>query len=67
MIAVQGQIHNWLDRYFPEFLTVFQDWEGKSELQLLKLNVLPHELSKISDHEILTHLREKLLACGWTQ
>ncbi|MEC0094359.1 IS110 family RNA-guided transposase [Paenibacillus macquariensis] len=56
--AVQGQIHNWLDRFFPEFLTVFKDWEGKSALQLLKLNVLPHELSKISDHEILTHLRK---------
>jgi len=21
--AVQGQVHNWIDRYFPEFLTVF--------------------------------------------
>ncbi len=21
--VVQGQVHNWLDRYFPEFLTVF--------------------------------------------
>ncbi|MBV7509811.1 IS110 family transposase, partial [Bacillus sp. sid0103] len=25
--AVQGQVHNWIDRYFPEFLTVFKDWE----------------------------------------
>jgi transposase len=56
--AVQGQIHNWLDRFFPEFLTVFKDWEGKSALQLLKLNVLPHELCKLSDNEILTHLRK---------
>jgi transposase len=51
--AVQGQIHNWLDRYFPEFLTVFKDWEGKAALQLLKLNKLPHELAKLSDEEIL--------------
>jgi transposase len=56
--AVQGQIHNWLDRFFPEFLTVFKDWEGKSALQLLKLNLLPHELGKLSDNEILTHLRK---------
>ena len=56
--AVQGQIHNWLDRYFPEFLTVFKDWEGKSALQLLKLNLLPHEFVKLSDQEILTHLRK---------
>jgi len=56
--AVQGQIHNWLDRFFPEFLTVFKDWEGKSALQLLKLNLLPHELSKLTDQEILIHLRK---------
>ncbi|CCF16879.1 transposase family protein [Brevibacillus laterosporus GI-9] len=56
--AVQGQIHNWLDRFFPEFLTVFKDWEGKSALQLLKLNLLPHELSKLTDQEILMHFRK---------
>jgi transposase len=56
--VLQGQIHNWLDRYFPEFLTVFKDWEGKAALQLLKLNVFPQELEHISDQEILTHLRK---------
>jgi transposase len=56
--AVQGQIHNWIDRYFPEFLTVFKDWEGKSALQLLKLNTLPHEIAEFSDEEILTHLKQ---------
>ncbi|WP_414853700.1 transposase, partial [Brevibacillus sp. IT-7CA2] len=59
--AVQGQIHNWLDRFFPEFLTVFKDWEGKSALQLLKLNLLPHELSKLTDQEILVHLRKAVI------
>ena len=54
--VLQGQIHNWLDRYFSEFLTVFKEWEGKAGLQLLKLNVLPHELEHISDQEILIHL-----------
>ncbi|ART74860.1 IS110 family transposase [Sutcliffiella horikoshii] len=56
--VLQGQIHNWLDRYFPEFLTVFKDWEAKAALQLLKLNVLPHELEHISNQEILIHLRK---------
>ncbi|WP_391558529.1 IS110 family transposase [Robertmurraya sp.] len=55
--AVQGQIHNWLDRYFPEFLTVFKDWEGKAALQLLRLHALPHEIVKLSDEEILVHLK----------
>lgn len=56
--TVQGQMHNWIDRYFPEFLTVFKNWEGKAALQFLKLNVLPHELVKISDQELLMHLRK---------
>jgi transposase len=56
--AVQGQIHNWLDRYFPVFLTVFKDREGKAALQLLKLNALPHELIKLPDEEILAHLKK---------
>ena len=51
-------MHNWIDRYFPEFLTVFKNWEGKAALQLLKLNVLPHELVEFSDQELLTHLRK---------
>ncbi|MEH6944091.1 IS110 family transposase [Bacillus sp. JJ722] len=55
---VQGQMHNWIDRYFPEFLTVFKNWEGKAALQLLKLNVLPHELVEFSDQELLTFLRK---------
>lgn len=56
--TVQGQIHNWIDRYFPEFLTVFKKWEGKAALQFLKLYVLPHELLKFSDQELLIHLRK---------
>lgn len=56
--TVQGQMHNWIDRYFPEFLTVFKNWEGKAALQFLKLNVLPHELVKFSDQELLIHLRK---------
>ncbi|MGN7298322.1 transposase, partial [Ferdinandcohnia sp. SAFN-114] len=56
--TVQGQIHNWIDRYFPEFLTVFKKWEGKAALQFLKLFALPHELVKFSDQDLLMHLRK---------
>lgn len=56
--AVQGQIHNWIDRYFPELLTVFKNWEGKAALQILKLNLLPHELVNLSDQELLSHIRK---------
>lgn len=56
--VVQGRVHNWLDRYFPEFLTVFKDWECKSAIQMLNLNLLPHELVMLSDEFLLGHLRE---------
>jgi transposase len=56
--VVQGQIHNWIDRYFPEFFTVFKDWEGKSAIQLLRLNLLPYELVNLSEQDILKHLRK---------
>ena len=38
--AVQGQIHNWLDRYFPEFLTVFKDWERKISTTIIKVKFI---------------------------
>ncbi|RSD27799.1 IS110 family transposase [Mesobacillus subterraneus] len=56
--TVQGQIHNWIDRYFPEFLTVFKSWEGKAALQFLRLEALPHELVGYSDQDLLIHLRK---------
>ena len=56
--TVQGQIHNWIDRYFPEFLTVFKSWEGKAALQFLRLEALPHELIGYSDQDLLIHLRK---------
>ncbi|MDM5222752.1 IS110 family transposase [Peribacillus sp. NJ11] len=56
--VVQGQVHNWLDRYFPEFLTVFKSWEGKAAIHFLKLKALPHELVKYTDEELLLSLRQ---------
>ncbi|WP_240503591.1 IS110 family transposase [Natranaerobius trueperi] len=26
---IKGRVDNWLDRYFPEFRTVFKNWDGK--------------------------------------
>ncbi|MGG3480080.1 IS110 family transposase, partial [Peribacillus frigoritolerans] len=56
--VVQGQVHNWLDRYFPEFLTVFKSWEGKAAIHFLKLEALPHELVNYTDEELLLSLRQ---------
>lgn len=56
--VIQGQVHNWIDRYFPEFLTVFKSWEGKAAIQFLKLEALPHELKKYTDEDLLIYLRQ---------
>ncbi|WP_219836124.1 IS110 family transposase [Paenibacillus sp. R14(2021)] len=58
LCVVQARVHNWLDRYFPEFLTVFKDWECKSAIQMLSLYLLPHELVNVPDKTLLQHLRE---------
>lgn len=57
--SAQGQVHNWIDRYFPEFLTVFKDWEGKAALQVLKLCLLPHELLTMDDYALLAQIKKE--------
>lgn len=57
LCMVQARVHNWLDRYFPEFLTVFKDWECKSAIQMLSLYLMPNELVEVSDEALLQHLR----------
>lgn len=36
LIALSNQLHRWLDIRFPEFLTVFKDWGGKTAQATLK-------------------------------
>jgi transposase len=40
LCVVQARVHTWLDRYFPEFLTVYKDWECVSALQMLRLQLM---------------------------
>ncbi len=41
---VKGRIHNWLDRFFPEYTQVFKDWEGKASLITLQHFPLPQDV-----------------------
>lgn len=41
---VRARVHNWLDRYFPEYLSVFKDWEGKASLMTLRQFPTPEEI-----------------------
>jgi len=44
----EGRIDNWLDRYFPEFRTVFKDLDGKTALYTLTHFPLPDEITAMS-------------------
>ncbi|MEW5920750.1 MAG: IS110 family transposase [Bacillota bacterium] len=44
LIQVKNQVQNWLDRYFPEYLTVFKKWEGKASLLTLENFPLPQDV-----------------------
>lgn len=58
--AVQGRVHQWIDRYFPEYTTVFAKWEGQSSLQVLKMGLFPDEISQKDDMEILSEIRKEV-------
>lgn len=55
---IKAKIQNWFDRYFPEFTDVFKDWEGKAALQILEMNLLPHELAGMNDDTILDEMKK---------
>lgn len=58
--AVQGRVHQWIDRYFPEYTTVFADWEGKASIQVLKMALFPDEFVEMDDIKILTEIRKEV-------
>jgi transposase len=55
--SIKAQIHNALDRYFPEFLTVFKKWDGKTALYLLKRGYLPQDIQQKTEDELLKEVK----------
>ena len=55
---VQARIHNWLDRFFPEFTDVFKDWEGKAALVCLHQFPCPVDIQEMTTSEIVQAWRE---------
>lgn len=56
----KNQIHNWLDRYFPEYKTAYVGWESKSFIKIIKKYVFPSEIQKLSPNEIYEMLPSKM-------
>ncbi|MGR2782621.1 IS110 family transposase [Bacillus subtilis] len=55
--SIKAQVHNALDRYFPEFLEVFKDWRGKAALHLLEKGYLPDDICKASEEELMAEVK----------
>ncbi|KPV43003.1 IS110 family transposase [Alicyclobacillus ferrooxydans] len=55
---VQARIHNWLDRFFPEFTEVFKDWEGKAALICLHQFPCPVDIQEKTTSEIVQAWRD---------
>ncbi|QKY68677.1 IS110 family transposase [Lentibacillus sp. CBA3610] len=56
--SIKAQMHNALDRYFPEFLTVFKDWTGKAALHFLKEGYLPEDIQSSSEEELMGEVKQ---------
>ena len=61
---VQGRVHNWLDRFFPEFTSVFKDWGGKAALVCLHVFPLPMDVMEGTESEIVSKWRENGIKRG---
>ncbi|WP_274366323.1 IS110 family transposase [Paenibacillus thermotolerans] len=57
---VKARIGNWFDRYFPEYSTVFKNWEGKASLLTMRHFPTPEEMVSIGARGILTHWKREI-------
>ncbi len=56
----KNQIHNWLDRYFPEYKEAYVSWESKSFIKIIQKYIFPSEIKKISSNQIYEMLPPKM-------
>jgi transposase len=56
---VKNRVHNWLDRFFPEYTGVFKDWEGKASLITLQHFALPQEVVQAGETGIVKVWKEQ--------
>jgi transposase len=57
---VKARVHNWIDRYFPEYLSVFKDWEGKASLMTMRMFPTPEEIVSIGARGVLMHWKTEV-------
>ncbi|SDL47153.1 Transposase IS116/IS110/IS902 family protein [Paenibacillus sp. OK060] len=57
---VKARVHNWFDRYFPEYLSVFKDWEGKTSLMTMRQFPTPEEIVSTGARGVLAHWKTEV-------
>lgn len=60
LTQVKARINNWLDRYFPEYLQVFKDWEGKASLMTMRQFPTPEEIVSAGARGVLAHWKTEI-------
>lgn len=58
--VVQNKITQWLDIYFPEFATVFGDWEGKAAMITLSSFPLPSMIVELGEVKVLETWKKEI-------
>src|SRR5690625_1342698 len=53
LIIIEGRIQNNIQRYFPEFLDVFKEWDGKAAISTLRLFPYPSDIKGMTPEEVL--------------
>lgn len=56
--SIKNKIHRWLDKYFPEFFTVFKNWEGKAALITLRKFPFPEDIIRLGEYQVLKIWKE---------
>ena len=57
---VKARVHNWFDRFFPEYPQVFKDWTGKASLMTMQQFPTPKEIVSIGTRGVLAHWKTEI-------
>jgi transposase len=57
---VKARVHNWCDRFFPEYPQVFKDWTGKASLMTLYQFPTPQEIASKGARGVLDHWKTEI-------
>jgi transposase len=60
LTQAKSRIGNWFDRFFPEYASVFKDWDGKVSLMTMRAFPLPADIVAKGARDVLAHWRTEV-------